>query len=174
MLFQTMTKTAYVALGSNLGDQVQNLKDVVPVLQSLSDGSVTGSSIWASQPEGFGGPAEEFANAVIQLQTDLSAVDLLKGLQRIEERYGRDRADVQDAGYQPRVMDLDIVAYDSQVLVSPGLTLPHPRAMQRRFVLLPLQEIAPGFRFPNRRESLQTLLDQAPENPMRPITPLIP
>jgi 2-amino-4-hydroxy-6-hydroxymethyldihydropteridine diphosphokinase len=172
-----MTNTAYIALGSNLGEPVQNLLDIVESLQEISAGPLVGSSIWVSKPEGFQQSVQDFGNAIVRMETSLAPDALLKRLSEIEVACGRHRTGGYSAKHkehQSRLMDLDIVDYAGLEMNSASLTLPHPRAFMRRFVLLPLQEIAPSFTFPNRPESLETLLDKAPANFMVRATPLIP
>ena len=115
---------------------------------------------------------EEFCNAMVSFQTNLSPAALLSELQAIELAMGRKQS--QQDGYQARVIDLDLIDHGGAILDESSITLPHPRAWQRRFVLCPLQEINPDFRFPDRAESLSELIDAAPENPLRRTTLLNP
>ena len=100
-----------------------------------------------------------FSNAVVRFDTTLPATDLLQALQNIEKQCGRPA----DHGVStPRTLDLDIIGFGDQVICTGNLTIPHPRASQRLFVLLPLAEIAPDFRFPGSSASLATLIARAP------------
>jgi 2-amino-4-hydroxy-6-hydroxymethyldihydropteridine diphosphokinase len=141
---QPSTATAYVALGSNLGDREGHLRSAIAELRLL--GHVTAvSSFYETEPVGTV-PQPDFLNAVAELETRLLPEDLLSALLRIEQEHGRDRTAGPAKG--PRTLDLDLLAYDSLVLETPMLTLPHPAMAQRRFVLIPLAEIAPGWRHP--------------------------
>ena len=163
----------YVALGSNLGNTEANLRSALPLLQQLAAGRMKASSIWNTDPEGFRHDVPRFQNAVVAFRTRLEPLPLLLELQRIEREMGR----VEKTGerYDSRIIDLDLIDYEGAVLDVPGLILPHPRATERRFVLMPLQEISPDFVFPGQeRESLQTLIDTAPANHMELFSPLIP
>ena len=123
------------------------------------------SSIWRTAPVGFVCDVPEFDNAVAVIESDLKAEVLLDNLNGIELRMGRSR----DRGvqYSSRKIDLDIIDFGGQEFSSSTLILPHPRAHLRHFVLLPLQEVAPDFRFKNRSESLDELIKNAPAEPVR-------
>lgn len=172
-----MPESAYIALGSNQGDQEQNLRLAATALRRLAVGKMMGSSIWWTKPEGFSGPVPDFCNAVVRLDVALTPAALLAEMKQIERDLGR----LRDAAvaYQPRTylsrtLDLDIIDFGQQQLDTDHLVLPHPRGHLRRFVLLPIQELDAGFRFPGIDKSLASLIDQAPENRMRKSSPLIP
>jgi len=132
------TRIAYVAIGANLGDARQSVLDAMDALDALPHSRVEArSSLYRSAPVDAGGP--DFVNAVVALCTALGPLDLLAELQAIEQRAGR-RRPYRNA---PRTLDLDLLAMDGLVMDTQRLTLPHPRMMQRAFVLLPLAEIAP-------------------------------
>ncbi len=130
--------TAYVALGANLGDAAQTLRDA---LHSLDHAPglrlVKASSLYRTAPIESSGP--DYVNAVAEVSTTLTAPDLLTALQAIENAAGRERP-YRNA---PRTLDLDLLLYGSARIESPDLTVPHPRMGERAFVLVPLQEIAP-------------------------------
>ncbi len=167
-----MADRVYIGLGSNLGDTAANLVSCAEAVAGLASGSVAGSSIWASRPEGFSEEAPDFANAVISMEVAIEPETLLARLVALENEYGRERA--ASGGYRSRTLDLDIIDFDGRVYASADLVLPHPRAHLRKFVLLPLQELQPDFRFPNQQRCLEELIENAPENPMRKLTPLFP
>lgn len=130
---------AYVALGSNLGDPRQQVLDAMEALARLPQTRVTQrSSLYQTPPWGF---VEQppFVNAVVELETDLSPHALLDALLELEQRAGRVRA--QPNG--PRTLDLDLLHVDGVQLDDNRLNLPHPRMMDRAFVLLPLHDVAP-------------------------------
>ena len=133
---------AYVALGSNLGDPQQQVLDAVDALAQLPGTRVLQrSSLYRTPPWGV---LEQppFINAAVELDTTLSAHDLLDALLNIEQRAGRMR--VQRNG--PRTLDLDLLHVEGVQLDDPDLTLPHPRMAERTFVLLPLCDIVPTLR----------------------------
>ena len=167
-----MEKKVYIALGSNLDDPAANLGRAAADLAAISVTEMLASSIWVSSPEGFAERVPDFCNAVVAISVDLQALPLLNELQVIERKFGRLKTNVDF--YESRRLDLDIIDYDGTCMDSPGLTLPHPRAFERQFVLQPLLEIAPEFRFPGKTETLEALIARAPSNPMRRTTRLIP
>ena len=138
---------AYVALGANLGDAAAALRRAVETMGKLPKTQVLqSSSLYKTAPldTDSGGelpaPGEDYFNAVVELDTGLTAPDLLTHLQKIEQQAGRERR-YRNA---PRTLDLDLLLYGSARIDSVRLILPHPRMWQRAFVLLPLAEIAPG------------------------------
>lgn len=130
--------TAYVGLGANLGEPAQAVRDALAELQRLPGVSrLRASRLYRSAPVDAGGP--DFVNAVAELETTLSAPDLLAQLQAIEARAGRERP-YRNA---PRTLDLDLLLYGAGCIDSAALTVPHPRMHERAFVLVPLAELAP-------------------------------
>lgn len=131
--------TAFVGLGANLGAAQQAVHDALAALATLPDTRlVRASRLYRSAPVDAGGP--DFINAVAQVQTCLTAPELLAALQDIERAAGRERP-YRNA---PRTLDLDLLLYGDARIASAALTVPHPRMRERAFVLLPLQELAPG------------------------------
>jgi 2-amino-4-hydroxy-6-hydroxymethyldihydropteridine diphosphokinase len=138
--------TAYVALGANLGDAAAALQRALQGLQQLPLTQVRqASSLYKTAPldtdAGAEAPApgNDYLNAVVALETGLSAPALLDALQALEQQAGRERP-YRNA---PRTLDLDLLLYGSARIDSGRLTVPHPRMAQRAFVLVPLAEIAP-------------------------------
>ena len=156
---------AIIALGSNLGDPEENIHLAAYHLQSLSDKPLESSSIWQTAPVGFEDCVSEFCNAVVIIETDLDAEVLLDNLQLIERGMGRSQNEGDQ--HSSRTIDLDIIDFGGRHFVSKTLRLPHPRAHLRRFVLRPLLEVAPEFRFVNHSESLEELIKKAPAEPVR-------
>jgi len=167
-----MPNLSYIALGSNLGAQEENLRLAAAELQKISTSPLVASSIWWSTPEGFDEAVAVFCNAVVAIEVKMSADKLLARLKDIEQQLGRARS--EGGPYLSRTIDLDIIDYGLKVVKTEGLELPHPRAAFRRFVLLPLQEVAPRYHFPGIEHNLEALIAMAPENRMRRSSLLIP
>ncbi len=149
---------AAIALGSNLssrfGAPAENLREAVHRLDDL--GTVTAvSRFHETDPVGYT-QQPRFTNAVALLDTEVSALELLRGLLAIEHSMGRDRASTPPKG--PRIIDLDLLLYGNLVVDDPALTLPHPSLHERRFVLVPLAELAPNWQHPMLELSIQQLL----------------
>ena len=136
---------AYVGLGSNLQGPTRQLEDAFELLAGIPGTRlIKRSSLYRSAP--FGGVEQpDFVNAAAALMTRLSAAELLRELQRIEDERGRERGDVR---WGPRVLDLDLLVYSDQKIEEPDLIIPHPGIGERNFVLLPLGEVAPGLNIP--------------------------
>ncbi len=131
---------AFVGLGANLGDAPATLAWAVQALAALPlTHVVAASSLYHTAPQGCEPDSPHYFNAVAQLQTQLSAPELLKALQELERQAGRQRP-YRNA---PRTLDLDLLLYGEAHIASAQLTVPHPRMHQRAFVLHPLAEIAP-------------------------------
>ncbi len=129
---------AYVALGANLGDAELAVQSAMEALSTLPLTTVTRrSSLFRSAPVEATGP--DFINAVAEVSTLLTSPDLLLQLQQLEHEAGRQRPYLN----APRTLDLDLLLYGDASVQSERLTVPHPRMLQRAFVLLPLAEIAP-------------------------------
>ena len=129
---------ACVALGANLGDAAAVVASAIDALNRLADTRLEARShLYRSAPVDAQGP--DFINAVAAVSTRLTAPDLLLALQQLEQRAGRERP-YRNA---PRTLDLDLLLYGDARIDSPSLTVPHPRMMERAFVLIPLAEIAP-------------------------------
>lgn len=130
---------ARIGLGANLGDAAATVRAASDALGEL--GAVRArSALYGSTP--WGGVAQpDFVNAAALLETALAPLPLLRALQALERRFGR----VPGVRYGPRAIDLDLLAYDALSLATPELALPHPRLLERAFVLVPLAEIEPAF-----------------------------
>jgi len=142
-----------VALGSNLEDpeaQVQRGFDEIAALPGTE--IVRRSRLYRTAPVGFV-DQPDFVNACALLETSLAPRDLLDALLAVEERRGR----VREIPNGPRILDLDIVLYGDKVVDEPGLTIPHPRAHQRAFVLVPLVEVWPDAMIPGHGTARECL-----------------
>ena len=143
----------YVALGSNLGNRDANVKSAAAKLGEMAVGEVRLSSLYRTAPEEMD-DAPDFVNAVAGFDTTLSARALLHALQGIEVAMGRP---ARHGVNESRCIDLDIVAYGDCRIDEPDLVIPHPRAAQRAFVLVPLAEIAPDLRLPGQSATVSRL-----------------
>ncbi len=154
-------ESAYVrgalALGSNLGDREAVLSAAVADLAAVPGLTlVAASSVY--ETAAVGGRAQDaYLNAVLVVDTRLSARDLLDAALEVEDAHGR----VRDERWGPRTLDVDVLALGSLVSADPVITLPHPRAHERGFVLVPWAEVDPGFEIPGRGSVLD-LLDSLP------------
>ena len=141
-----MRHRVVLAVGSNLGDRLGTLQGCVQAIGGLPDTDVlTISPVYETAP--VGGPAQsDYLNAVIIASTGLRPLDLLTAIQGIEAAFGRVRAE----RFGPRTLDIDIISYAEEVSSDPVLTLPHPRAHERAFVLAPWHDIDAGASLPGR------------------------
>ncbi len=146
----------FLGIGSNMGNPASNCKDAVIRMSGIEGVSVLGvSSLYRTQPVGFE-DQNWFANGVIEIRTSLKPRALMDVIQRVEEEMGRIR--VQKWG--PRIIDIDIIMYGQAIIEEGGLVIPHPEFHKRRFVLVPLNEIAPCAIHPLFGISVKGLLDR--------------
>jgi len=155
-------KMAFVALGSNLDDSSQLVLDAMTRLQIFSDTQILKSSLWQTSPVNCPPYSRKFVNAVAGLEprADETPESLLAKLQALEKEFGREAKEIPNA---PRRLDLDLIAFGNEVRATPELTLPHPRAHLRRFLLQPLSEIAPDLVLPGQAKSVLDILCDLPE-----------
>lgn len=146
-------KTAYVSLGSNVGDREQQIAAAIQALGARGIRVMRRSSIYSTEPVDVATQAW-FLNCVLEIETDLMPRQLLRTFKEIENELGR-KYTVRRG---PRVIDIDILLYGSSVVQTPDLEIPHPRMTQRRFVLVPLVEIAPAAHHPVENKSAEELL----------------
>jgi 2-amino-4-hydroxy-6-hydroxymethyldihydropteridine diphosphokinase len=136
--------TVYIALGTNVGDRDHNLREALRLLKDAGIRILKVSSIYETEPVDYLEQAW-FLNAALEAQTDLSPLDLLHKLRAIESAMGSKKPFAKG----PRLIDLDILLYNSDTIATAELQIPHPRMLDRRFVLVPLSEIVPNLRHPN-------------------------
>ena len=148
----------YLALGSNIGDPAANL---LAAIEAIKPEVITTkcSSIYETPPWGFH-DQPQFLNQVVEAETALPPAELLDHLKRTEKLLGREKTFKNG----PRIIDLDIIFYNEEVINTPPLVIPHPHMAERAFVLLPLADIAPHFQHPILKESVSELLSKVDQS----------
>jgi 2-amino-4-hydroxy-6-hydroxymethyldihydropteridine diphosphokinase len=150
---------AYIGIGSNLGDSLENCRAAIRVMAADTRNQIVRiSPFYRTEPAGKI-DQNWFINAVVAVKTSLSPRDLLRFLQNIEREMGR----VRKERWGPRIIDLDILIYENQVIQNEELRVPHPRIHERRFVLAPLNDIAPELRHPLLEKTISQLLAALPQ-----------
>jgi 2-amino-4-hydroxy-6-hydroxymethyldihydropteridine diphosphokinase len=154
---------AYIGFGSNLGDRLENCRNAIGALAALPPCSLLKtSSFYETSPVGLvEQPA--FINGVVLLETDEDAHWLLRQMLEIEKTFGR----IRDLKWGPRSIDLDLLFFDDQIINTPELSVPHPSLHERRFVLEPLNEVAPDFRHPSLGKSVADLRNDLQDGEQR-------
>ena len=152
---------AFVALGSNLGNSAQILRNAMARLQNFSDEPILNSSLVQTAPVDCPPGSPNFVNAVVGLMPRKKETpeSLLAKLQALEKELGRVPKKILN---EPRPLDLDLIAFGGETRNTPELILPHPRAHLRKFVLQPLSEIAPDFILPGQTKTVAHLLADLP------------
>jgi 2-amino-4-hydroxy-6-hydroxymethyldihydropteridine diphosphokinase len=137
---------AYIGLGSNLAKPIEQVNSAINTIKKISNSKVSAvSSLYLSKPMGPQ-DQDDYINAVLALETSLSAIELLDALQAIENEFGRVR---KENRWGARIIDLDIILFGNETINSDRLTIPHYGMTKREFVLVPLVEIAPNLQLPN-------------------------
>jgi 2-amino-4-hydroxy-6-hydroxymethyldihydropteridine diphosphokinase len=157
-----MPNRAYIGIGTNLGDRAANYREAIQRIASLPDTRIVRqSSIYESEPIGDvkGG---FFLNGVIEIETEYMADALMRRLLAIERQMGRRRTAARRPAsrprYRPRIIDLDLLFFNREVIDTRSLQVPHPRLHERRFVLAPMSELAPALIHPKLNVSISDLL----------------
>lgn len=159
----TAPHTAYISVGSNLGDKLENCRRGIRQLERDEVRLKAESRIYQTEPVDYL-DQDWFINIVVKIETLLDPSRLLRRLQSIQRKAGR----LQDSiRFGPRVLDLDIIFYDEVVIHSAQLVIPHPRMHKRRFVLQPLCDIDPAIMHPVLKTDVRTLLNRLDDNEQR-------
>jgi len=150
-----MENISFIALGSNLGDRFQYLKEAVMQLNNHECVElINTSSIYETDPIGYEDQSA-FLNMVVKIRTSLSPLPLLELLQEIERECGRKR----DIRWGPRTLDLDILLFNQENIETEQLKIPHPRMTERAFVMIPLFEVDQSVYVPNQAHSISSIID---------------
>jgi 2-amino-4-hydroxy-6-hydroxymethyldihydropteridine diphosphokinase len=159
--------TAFLGLGSNLGDRLANLQRAVQLLDAEAEIAVVASSrVWETDP--VGGPSQpDYLNAVIEVRTALRPDGLLAACHRVEAALGR----VRDVRWGPRTIDVDLLLFDDLSIDGEGVRVPHPRLTERAFVVLPLLELDPDARLPDGSRLVDVRLGPDAAGEARPFAP---
>jgi len=154
-----MEHSVFIGLGSNQGEKIKNCEQAIEEILNLEGGFLLSRSSWYYS-EAWGREDQDwFINGVIQIMTELCPDELLTKFKEIEKRLGRKNREK----WGPRVIDIDILFYDDLSLESPDMEIPHPRILERNFVLIPFAEIAPQFVHPVLKKTIKELLDTSPD-----------
>lgn len=148
----------YIAVGSNLGEREENIRQAIQALrESEAIAVVRTSPLYETKAEGIESDAPPFLNGAIEIATSRSPQELLQRLLEIEKRLGRVRDKEIHAS---RTIDLDLLLYGDEIVNEPEVSVPHPRMHQRRFVLQPLSDLCPKRTIPGRKETILEALER--------------
>jgi 2-amino-4-hydroxy-6-hydroxymethyldihydropteridine diphosphokinase len=153
-------EAADIGLGSNCGDRIMAIRTALENMMVLKETRLTEvSSVYETSPVGLAG--RPFLNAAAKIETGLDPREILMAILGVEAAMGRIR---HHGGWEPRIIDLDLLLYGNTTLEEDDLTLPHPRMLSRRFVMEPLAELAPGLKIPPTGITASGAADQLRKN----------
>ncbi|MAV69951.1 MAG: 2-amino-4-hydroxy-6-hydroxymethyldihydropteridine diphosphokinase [Candidatus Marinimicrobia bacterium] len=156
-----MEKKIFLSLGSNLGDRESNLAQATMALSiNLNIKNIKSSSYYESEPL-YNTDQPKFLNSVVCCESNLNPFEFFDVTRRIEKMLGRPKKRLKN---HPRIIDIDLLFFRDSVLETEKLTLPHPMVSLRKFVLIPLSEIAPNYSIPNTNMIIKDLLNNCPDN----------
>jgi 2-amino-4-hydroxy-6-hydroxymethyldihydropteridine diphosphokinase len=158
-----MPNRAFIGIGANLGDRAANYREAIARIAALPDTRVVRqSSLYEAEPIDSVPGAGAYVNGIIELETEMDASALMRRLMAIERTMGRKRVRGRKPNvrgpFRPRIIDLDLLFFNKEIIDSPGLKVPHPRLHERRFVLVPLSELAPSLIHPQLNSSISEML----------------
>ena len=150
--------TAYLLVGGNIGEREQNLARARQWIEADCGAIIRASSIYETAAWGNTAQAA-FLNQVLEIHTPLNAKQLIRHVLKVEKKMGR----IREEKYGPRLIDIDILLFNDEIHKTDFLTIPHPKMQNRRFVLEPLAEIAPGVTHPVLKKTITELLNDCPD-----------
>lgn len=150
---------AYLLIGGNVGDRQENLRQAVNAIDTSCGGQVVQQSAIYETAAWGKTDQQAFLNQALLLSTAFTPLHLLQQILQTEVLLGR----VRQERYGPRIIDIDILFFNDAIINEPALTIPHPEVQNRRFALVPLQEIAPGLVHPVLKKSIDQLLQECPD-----------
>jgi 2-amino-4-hydroxy-6-hydroxymethyldihydropteridine diphosphokinase len=160
-----IVRTTFFSLGSNVGNRLEHLQTAVDQLAERVGHIVRLSSVYRSSSWGYQGG--EYLNLCVEVSTALSPELVLENILQIEKNLGRNRrekhAEKHNESYEDRILDIDLLLFEDEIIFYDDLKVPHPRMLERKFVLEPLSEIAPEFIHPIAKKSIQTCLENCPD-----------
>ena len=149
----------FISIGSNIGEKLGNCLRAISLIDKEIGPVIRRSSFYKTEPVGYK-DQDWFVNCIILIDTQLDPYELLSRLQKIESMMGREKG----IRWGPRVIDLDIIMYEDVIIDEERLTIPHPLMHKRRFVLVPMSEIAPDLVHPVLKKSVKEILKSLPED----------
>lgn len=151
------TKDIYLLLGTNLGEREHNLAQAIEYIEKEVGEVQRKSTVVETDPWGFEAPTK-FLNQVLEIESNLNPFDMLTKIKNIEQKMGREskKGDL----YESRVIDIDILFFENEIVNDPKLTIPHPQLHNRLFALMPLNELSPEYVHPVLKKTMETLLKE--------------